>query len=125
MQDYIFKTHIADERERYVTTDSQGRIVESRTIPFPESLVSPLYKRIPEWRDWFQGISARIDLITPFDAHETMKKVSEQYDHLMERLAYFALSKFQWQKKIRQTRRTAGVITGAALRDENLSTLCD
>ena len=44
MQDYIFKTYIADGKEHYVTTDSQGRIVETRTVPFPESLVSLLYK---------------------------------------------------------------------------------
>jgi hypothetical protein len=125
MQDYIFKTYIADGKEHYVTTDSQGRIVETRTVPFPESLVSLLYKRIPEWRDWFRGISAMIDLITPSDAHETMKEVSEQYDYLAKGLAYFELSKFQWRKRIRQTRRATGIITGAVLQDESLSTLCD
>lgn len=125
MQDYIFKTYIADGKEHYVTTDSQGRIVETRTVPFPESLVSLLYKRIPEWRDWLRGISAMIDLITPSDAHETMKEVSEQYDHLTESLAYFELSKFQWRERIRQVRRGTGVMTGAVLQDESLPTLCD
>lgn len=125
MQDYIFKTYIADGKEHYVTTDSQGRIVETRTVPFPESLVSLLYKRIPEWKDWLRGISAMIDLITPANAHETMKEVSEQYDYLTESLAYFELSKFQWREKIRQTRRGTGVMTGAVLQDESLLTLCD
>lgn len=125
MQDYIFKTYIADGKEHYVTTDSQGKIVETRTVPFPESLVSLLYKRIPEWRDWLRGISAMIDSITPSDAHETMKEVSEQYDYLAKSLAYFELSKFQWREKIRQTRHATGVMTGAALQDESLPTLCD
>ena len=125
MQDTIFKTYIADGKEHYVTTDSQGRIVETRTVPFPESLVSLLYTRIPEWRDWFRGIGAMIDLITPSDAHETMKEVSEQYDYLAKSLAYFELSRFQWREKIRQTRHATGVMTGAALQDENLATLCD
>lgn len=125
MQDYIFKTYIADGKEHYVTTDSQGKIVETRTVPFPESLVSLLYKRIPEWRDWFRGISAMIDLITPSDAHDTMKDVSEQYDHLTESLAYFELSKFQWRERIRQLRRGTGVVTGTVLQDESLPTLCD
>lgn len=125
MKDYIFKTYIADGKECYITTDSQGKIVETRTVPFPESLVSLLYKRIPEWRDWLRGISAMIDLITPSDAHETIKEVSEQYDYLTESLAYFELSKFQWRERIRQVRRGTGVVTGAALQDESLSTLCD
>ena len=125
MQDYIFKTYIADGKEHYVTTDSQGRIVETRTVPFPESLVSLLYKRIPEWRDWLRGIGTMIGSITPSDAHDTMKDVSEQYGHLAESLAYFELSKFQWRERIRQTRRATGVMTGAALQDESLPTLCD
>lgn len=125
MQDYIFKIYIADGKEHYVTTDSQGKIVETRTVPFPESLVSLLYKRIPEWRDWFRGIGTMIDSITPSNAHDTMKDVSEQYGHLAESLAYFELSKFQWRERIRQTRRATGVMTGAALQDESLPTLCD
>ena len=125
MQDFIFKTYIADGKEHYITTDSQGRIVETRTVPFPESVVSLLYKNISGWRDWFRGISTMIDLITPSDAHDTMNDVSEQYDHLTESLAYFELSKFRWWEKIQQTRHATGVMTGAALQDESLSTLCD
>ena len=125
MQDYIFKIYLADGKEHYVTTDSRGRIVGTRTVPFPESVVSLLYKNISGWRDWFGGIRARIDLITPANAHDTMKEVSEQYDQLTESLACFELSKFQWRERIRQTRRATGVMTGVALQDESLSTLCD
>ena len=42
MRTYTFKTYITGGKEYYVVTDSQDRIVETKSVPFPESLVSSI-----------------------------------------------------------------------------------
>ena len=39
----VLHVSITGGKEYYVVTDSQGRIVETKSVPFPESLVSLLY----------------------------------------------------------------------------------
>ena len=125
MRTYRFKTYITGGKEYYVVTDSQGRIVETKSVPFPESLVSLLYTTLTGLDSWLQGISAYIDLVTPANAHDNMKEISEQYDNLAKSLAYFELSKFQWRERIRQARRSTGVMTGDALQDKEFAALCN
>ena len=125
MSDYVFNTYISGGKEFYIVVDSNGSITDKREVPFPNSLVSLLYMDFPHLDGWFQGIYALAERITPVNAHESMKEISEQYDHLAERLAYFELSKFQWQERIRQIRRSAGVVTGTALQDKTIVALCD
>lgn len=124
MRDYVFKTYISSGKEFYIVVDANGRITNKREISFPDSLVSLLYMGFPHLDGWFRGIYALADRITPADAHDIMKEISEQYDHLAESLAYFELSRFQWREQIRQVRRSTGVMTGAALQDRTLVTLC-
>ena len=125
MRTYTFKTYITGGKECYVVTDSQGRIVETKAVPFPESLVSLLYTTLTGLDSWLQGISSYIELVTPANAHDSMKEISEQYDNLAKSLAYFELSKFQWRERIRQTRRSTGVMTGDALQDKEFAALCN
>ena len=124
MRDYVFKTYISSGKEFYIVVDANGRITDKREISFPNSLVSLLYMDFPHLDGWFRGIYALADRITPADAHDDMKEISEQYDHLAERLAYFELARFQWRERIRQVRRSTGVMTGAALQDRTLAALC-
>lgn len=123
MRDHTFKTYISHGLEHYVETSPQGKIISKRSVRFPDSLLAFTDTNLLQLSSRLSGISAAADLVTPGNAHETTKEISEQYDDLAKDLAFFEISRFQWREQIRKARQAHGLMTGAALRDDGFAAL--
>lgn len=123
MRDHTFKTYISHGLEHYVETSPQGKIISKRSVRFPDSLLAFTDINLLQLSSRLSGISTAVGLVTPGNAHETTKEISEQYDYLAKDLAFFEISRFQWKEQIRKARQAQGLMTGAALRDEGFAAL--